>query len=88
MKYEKLNGYDKKVIGIEDIEKIYKTNGYEELCRVVADLISDERLLPVKNSGGNGKKPTLLKKYRILDEKIDNSDLILYHLNSKAVLNI
>lgn len=81
-----LNSYSKKVIELYDIEKIYKIESYDELCKLVADLIKEERLLPVKNSGGNGKKPTLYKKYRILEKDVDDSefyDEINYKLSTK-----
>ena len=74
MKY--LSSYSKKVIELDEIEKIYKTETYDVLCRVVDNLIKEERLLPVKSSGGNGKKPTLYKKYRILERNTDNSELL------------
>lgn len=74
MKY--LSSYSKKVIELDEIEKIYKTETYDILCRVIGDLIKEERLLPVKSSGGNGKKPTLYKKYRILEKNRDNSEFI------------
>lgn len=81
-----LSSYSKKVIELDEIEKIYKTETYDALCGVVADLIKEERLFPVKSSGGNGKKPTLYKKYRILEKNTDNSKLldeINYKLSTK-----
>jgi hypothetical protein len=71
-----LNSYSKKVIELDEIQKIYKTETYDVLYRVVADLIKEEMLFPVKSSGGNGKKPTLYKKYRILKKNTDNSELL------------
>ncbi|NLP28981.1 MAG: hypothetical protein GX370_09525 [Clostridia bacterium] len=82
----KLSGYNKKVIELEIIEDIYKTETYEYLCKVVEDLIKKEEIAPVKSSGGNGKKPTLYKKYRILGKNEDNSeylDEINYKLSPK-----
>jgi len=73
---KELSNYSKKVIELDEIEKIYKTETYDVLCRVVDNLIKEERLLPVKSSGGNGKKPTLYKKYRILEKNTDNSELL------------
>ncbi|WP_242834226.1 Wadjet anti-phage system protein JetD domain-containing protein [Clostridium pasteurianum] len=81
-----LSSYSKKVIELDEIERIYKTETYDALCGVVADLIKEERLLPVKSSGGNGKKPMLYKKYRILEKNTDNSKLldeINYKLSTK-----
>jgi len=81
-----LDSYNKKFIELDEIEKIYKTKCYDELYKIVAELIKEERLLPVKNSGGNGKRPTLYKKYRILEKDADNSKLydeINYKLSTK-----
>lgn len=81
-----ISSYGKKVIELDEIEKIYKTESYEELRRVVDELIKEERLFPVINSGGNGKNPTLYKKYRILEKNEDNSELldeINYKLSTK-----
>lgn len=81
-----LNSYSKKFIGLDEIENAYKTETYDDLCKVVANLIKEEKLLPVRRSGGNGKKPTLYKKYRILEKYIDNSqflDEINYKLSPK-----
>lgn len=81
-----LSSYSKKVIELDEIEKIYKTEAYFELCSVIDDLIKEEKLLPVKNTGGNGKKPTLYKKYRILEKNKDYSELldeINYKLSTK-----
>lgn len=81
-----IDSYSKKIIELDKIDEIYKTESYEELCKVVADLIKEERILPVKNSGGNGKKPTLYKKYRILEKNKDNSEIldeINYKLSTK-----
>ena len=81
-----LSSYNKKVIELNEIEKIYKTETYDELNKVIHDLVKGEKLLPMKSSGGNGKKPTLYKKYRILEKDIDNSEVldeINYKLSTK-----
>lgn len=84
-----LNSFSKKIIALDEIERIYKPETYDSLCKVVAGLLKENSILPVKTSGGNGKKPTLYKRYRILEKNIDNSefyDEINYKLSSK--LNI
>ena len=77
-----LSDYGKKVIEIEAIEKIFKIKSYEELCLLINKLLDEEKISPVKSSGGNGKKPTLYKKYRIIEEAVDNS-LYLDEINYK-----
>ena len=81
-----LSNYSKKVIELDEIEKIYNTKTYSALCEVVGDLIKEEKLIPVKSSGGNGKKPTLYKKYRLLEKEVDNNaifDEIYYKISPK-----
>ncbi len=72
----KLRRIEGKFIELDEIEKIYKIENYSELCNLVKGLIEDNVISPVKNSGGNGKIPTLFKRYRIMDDVVDNSDLI------------
>lgn len=71
-----LSSYNKKFIELDEIEKLYRTETYDELCKLVSKLIEQERLSPVRKSGGNGKKPTLYKKYRILEKVEENSELL------------
>ncbi|MCT8975908.1 DUF2220 domain-containing protein [Clostridium sp. CX1] len=71
-----LNNYNKKVIELDQLEKMYKTETYNDLCKLITNLIKDEKLSPVKSSGGNGKRPTLYKKYRILQKGEDNSEFL------------
>ncbi|WP_244832998.1 Wadjet anti-phage system protein JetD domain-containing protein [Clostridium sp. BJN0001] len=75
-----------KIINLEEIEKTYKTENYEELVNIVINLLEENKIIPVKSSGGNGKNPTLYKKYRILNKKEDKSDIkdeIYYKLSPK-----
>ncbi|QAT39977.1 Wadjet anti-phage system protein JetD domain-containing protein [Clostridium sp. JN-9] len=81
-----LSSFSKKIIELDEIEGIYKPETYDSLCKVVSDLLKEDSISPVKSSGGNGKKPTLYKKYRILEKHRDNSKLydeINYKLSSK-----
>lgn len=71
-----LKNYGKKVIDLDNLGKMYKTETYADLYNIVNNLLKGKKLSPVKSSGGNGKKPTLYKKYRIVDDIIDNSELI------------
>lgn len=81
-----LSSINKKFIESDEIEKIYKTENYEELCKVVNNLLEEKKILPVKSSGGNGKKPTLYKRYRLISDNAHNSNLldeIHYKLSTK-----
>lgn len=39
-----LNSYSKKVIELDEIGKIYKIENYDVLCKVIADLIKEEKV--------------------------------------------
>ncbi len=65
--------FNKKKITIEEIEKVYKVTTYNDLYVLVSKLIENNELEAIKSSGGNGKKPALYKRYRIVEEEEDNS---------------
>ena len=65
--------FNKIKITIEEIEKVYKVSTYNDLYILVSKLIENNEIEAIKNSGGNGKKPALYKRYRIVKEEEDNS---------------
>jgi len=65
--------FNKKKITIEEIEKVYKVSTYNDLNILVSKLIENNEIEAIKSSGGNGKKPALYKRYRIVEEEEDNS---------------
>lgn len=65
--------FNKKKITLEEIEKIYKVCTYSDLYNLISKLIEDNEIQAIKSSGGNGKKPALYKKYKIVEEVEDNS---------------
>lgn len=65
--------FNKKKITIEEIEKVYKVSTYNDLYILVSKLIENNEIEAIKSSGGNGKKPALYKRYRIVEEEEDNS---------------
>jgi hypothetical protein len=72
----KLKNLNKKTIELEDIERIFKVKEYRELCELVNNLIEQKEIVQIKNSGGNGKKPTLYKKYRLIEKSKDYSEFL------------
>ena len=72
----KLKNFDKKTIEIEEIERIFKVKHYKELYDLISILMDKKEIIPIKSSGGNGKTPTLYKKYRIIEENQDYSELL------------
>ncbi|MGG7144138.1 Wadjet anti-phage system protein JetD domain-containing protein [Clostridium nigeriense] len=65
--------FNKKKITIEEIEKTYKVNTYNDLYNLVSKLIENNEIEAIKSSGGNGKKPALYKRYKIVEKEEDNS---------------
>lgn len=71
-----LHRIGKKTFKLDEIEKIYKIQEYEELVKLINSLIEKDEITPVKSSGGNGKNPTLYKRYRVVSEVKDNDEII------------
>ena len=65
-----------KKVTLDEIEKAYKITDYRDLYLLIEKLINNNEIEPIKNSGGNGKKPTLYKRYRIVNEEEDLSGYI------------
>lgn len=62
-----------KRIGLQEIEKKYKIQQYNDLYKKVLELIDNERIKPVKVSGRNGKRPALYKEYWVIEQEEDNT---------------
>lgn len=67
---------NKKTIELDEFEKIYKITEYNKLVKIVNLLIEKGEIIPIKNSGGNGKSPTLYKRYRVVAKVQDNEEII------------
>ena len=67
---------NKKIIELEEFEKIYKITEYRKLVEIVNLLIEKGEIIPIKNSGGNGKSPTLYKRYRVVPKIQDNEEIL------------
>ncbi len=63
----------KSKLTLEELEKIYHPQSYQELVDVVNQLISIGQLEPIVTRGENGKRPALYKAYWVRKEK-DNYD--------------
>ena len=82
----RLSDFNKNTIELEEIEKLYKISEYSKLCEMIDNLIEEKEISIIKSSGGNGKTPTLYKKYRIIRKSEDNNqylDEMLYRLSPK-----
>ncbi|WP_252229736.1 Wadjet anti-phage system protein JetD domain-containing protein [Clostridium sp. ZBS15] len=72
----KLKNLNKKTIELDEIEKIFKIKSYKELYKLVNTLINNKEINPIRSTGGNGKNPTLYKRYRVIEEEEDYSELL------------
>ncbi|WP_297632315.1 Wadjet anti-phage system protein JetD domain-containing protein [uncultured Clostridium sp.] len=79
---ELFSARNKKTIELYELEKKFKIENYNELYKLVNKLIDEEKMQPIKSSGGNGKKPTLYKKYRLIIKE-ENYDKFLEEINFK-----
>ena len=79
-----IENYKKNTITLDEIQNFYKINEYDMLYKTVNDLINNEKLCPVKASGGNGRTPGMYKKYKIIRKE----EVILMKLILNCVLNL
>ena len=76
MKLGRMKGryWNMRQVSLDDIENNYKLEEYKQLYDKVLELISDNKIRPVKASGLNGKKPALYRKYWVVEVKKDYSE--------------
>ena len=81
------NKIRKKKVDLEEIKKIYKIDEYLKLYELITDMINNKEIIPIKSSGGNGKRPALYNRYFIIRPEEDNSKLI-DEINYKFNINM
>ena len=82
----KIENYKKNTITLDEIEKLLKIDDYTVLYDEVNKLIDEGRINIIKSSGGNGRKPGLYMKYRIIrdeEELKQYVDEIEYKLSTR-----
>lgn len=62
----RLEQLKQKKIDLEALSKLYKLDTYALLYEKVISLVEAGKLVPIKNSGLNGKHPALYKRYKIV----------------------
>lgn len=72
----KLIGYDGSRIEEKELRHLLSIPNYDAYYCVVCALIEGGHLSPVKNSGSNGMRPPLHKRYRIIRPSICYDDLL------------
>ena len=60
-----------KKISLEQLQKESRTESYPEQYRYICARIEENKIMPVKNSPLNGKKPALHTSYWLVEEKPD-----------------
>lgn len=68
--------FKRKKISLNELKDIYKIENYKSLYELVNKLINNNEIVPIKSSGGNGKKPALYSKYKIIISEEDNSEIL------------
>jgi len=68
-------GLPMKRISLEELLRPYLEESYEQQYQYIKNLIEQEKIKPVKSSGGNGKKPALYCSYWVIEQKKDYSVL-------------
>lgn len=67
---------DMKRISLDEICSHYKIHNYKELYEKVLSLIQNDKIIPLKASGKNGKKPALFCEYWVVEEQEVDSDYV------------
>lgn len=82
---KKIKSYPKNKITLWELQEFLQIEEYPEFAKVVAEMVEEGTLKPVKNSGSNGKRPSLHNTYTIIKEKEENSEWIeeLMYLSTK-----
>lgn len=75
-KMKRLVQFKKKIIDLEELNKLYRLENYGLLYEKVIQLVESGGLEPVKASGLNGKHPALYKRYRIVQVEKDRSSYV------------
>lgn len=65
-----------KKISLEQLQKESRTESYPEQYRYICAQIEENKIMPVKNSPLNGKKPALHTSYWLVEEKPDYGEEI------------
>jgi len=73
---KKLLEYGKSRITEKELRQYVPVADYEEYYHIVIELVENNMIVPVKNSGFNGRRPPLYKRYGIIKPKHSYDDLI------------
>ena len=65
-----------KKISLEQLQRESRTESYPEQYRYICAQIEENKIMPVKNSPLNGKKPALHTSYWLVEEKPDYGEEI------------
>ena len=80
-----IRNYPKNKITLLEMQEFLQIEEYPELVKVVSQMVDEGMLKPIKNSGSNGKRPSLYNTYTIVKEKEEHSEWIeeLKYLSTK-----
>lgn len=72
----KLLEYEKTRITEKELRQYVPVKDYEEYYHIVVELVKNNIISPVKNSGSNGRRPPLYKKYNVIKPERNYDELI------------
>lgn len=73
---KKLIEYGKARITERELRQYISVSDYEEYYKIIVELVNNNIITPVKNSGFNGRRPPLYKRYNIIKPECNYDDLI------------
>ena len=85
---EKLLEYDRVIITETELQQMLEEADYMAFCRMVARLVDNGIVAPVKSAGMNGRLPPLANKYRIIKPAEDYSEYYKFIRRLNPCLNI
>lgn len=71
-----LSKFKKKTIEIDELKKVYSIYEHKKIVEIINDLINKNKLQPIKNSKMTNNYPQIYEKYRIIQIKENNEEVI------------
>lgn len=80
-----IKNYPKNKITLLEIQEFLLIEEYPKVVKAVTQMVGEGIIKPIKNSGSNGKRPSLYNTYTIIREKEENPEWIdeLRYLSTK-----
>ncbi|HZK25076.1 MAG TPA: Wadjet anti-phage system protein JetD domain-containing protein [Oscillospiraceae bacterium] len=77
----------KKIVTVTEIQEHFKLEKYSQLVEKINRFVAEGTLSEVKNSGSNGMFPALYKRYRVIEDQVDDLSALQEEINYNFPLN-